>query len=395
LVRFDRDRDHTSEGAFTHYEHDPEDPNSLSHDFVWSIYEDPAGDLWIATSEGLNRFDRATGQFITYTTEDGLANDNVMCILADEQSHLWLGTDGGLSRFDPATETFKSYDVGDGLTSNVIILGSCHRSQDGEMFFGTLDGFNAFYPADVRDNPHVPPVVLTAFRKFDEVVEFDAPLSEVEEIILTYEDAFFAFEFAALDFTEPAKNQYAYKLGGFDKDWIYCGTRRYASYTSVPPGKYTFHVKGTNNDGLWNERGWAIHITITPPFWETWWFRILAVVVVAGVVGVAVRNRLRSIARLRESEERFRALFENAPLCVFELDMTHSPPLIIRVNQQSEKTFGWSEVEFAATSLDKILPVDARPNVQRMMDSLNVGQTPTSSWQRAMAHFTARWKCTL
>jgi PAS domain S-box-containing protein len=384
LVHFDRDRDGAAEGgaasaggAFTHYENDPEDPTSLSHDFVWSIYEDPAGNLWIATGEGLNRFDRATGQFLVYTTEDGLANDNVMCILADEQGRLWLGTDGGLSTFDPATEAFKNYDVGDGLTSNEILLGACHRSETGEMFFGTLDGFNAFYPTDVQDNPHVPPVVLTAFRKFDEVVEFDTPLSDVDEITLSYEDNFFAFEFAALDFTEPAKNQYAYKLEGFGKDWIYCGTRRYASYTSVPPGKYTFRVKGTNNDGLWNEGGRAINITITPPFWETWWFRILAVVMVAGVVGVVVRNRLRNIAILRESEERFRTLFENAPLCVFELDMTYSPARIIRANQESERTFGWSAAEFATTSLDRIFPAGAQPNVQRLVDSVNVGQTAT------------------
>jgi hypothetical protein len=193
----------------------------LSHDFVWSIHESPDGYLWLATAGGLNRFDRTAGQFFAYTAEDGLANDNVMCILADEKGHLWLGSDGGISVFDPATTTFKSYDVSDGLTSDVITMGACHRGESGEMFFGTLDGFNAFYPADVRDNPHIPPVSLTTFRKFDEVVEFETPLSEVEEITLGYEDNFFAFEFAALDFTEPAKNQYAYWLEGFDRDWIY------------------------------------------------------------------------------------------------------------------------------------------------------------------------------
>jgi PAS domain S-box-containing protein len=145
----------------------------------------------------------------------------------------------------------------------------------------------------------------------------------------------------------------------------------------VPPGTYTFRVKGTNNDGLWNETGREIGITITPPFWEIWWFRILAVVIVAGVVGVVVRNRLRNIAILRESEERFRTLFENAPLCVFELDMTHSPARIIRANQESERTYGWLAVEFAAASLDKIFPDAARSVRQRLMDSLNAGEMVT------------------
>jgi PAS domain S-box-containing protein len=258
-----------------------------------------------------------------------------------------------------------------------MLLAACHQSKSGEMFFGTFKGFNAFYPADVKDNPHIPPIVLTAFRKFDKVVEFDTPLSDVQEITLSYKDNFFAFEFAALDYTDPAKNQYAYRLEGFDQEWVHCGTRRYASYTNLPPGDYVFRVKGTNNDGLWNEEGQSINITIAPPFWETWWFRILAVVMVVAAVGVVVRNRLKNIAILRESEARFRTLFENAPLCVFELDMTHSPPCIIRANQQSERTFGWSATEFAATSLDRIFPAAARPNVQRMMDTLNVRETAT------------------
>jgi PAS domain S-box-containing protein len=370
LVHFDRDTE-----TFTQYRPDPENPHSLSHNFVWSIYEDPAGILWVATDEGLNRFDRASGQFAVYTVEDGLASDHVESILADEQGNLWLGTSRGLSRFDPHTETFRNYDVSDGLTSNVMVLGASHRSESGEMFFGTLDGFNAFYPADVKDNPHVPPVVLTAFRKFDQVVEFDAPLSEVEEITLSYWDNFFAFEFAALAYTDPARNQYAYQLEGFDEDWIHCGTRRYASYTNLPPGEYTFRVKGTNNDGVWNETGRAVRIAITPPFWQTWWFRVLAAAIVLGVTSAVVGARMRYIAVLRESEERFRALFENAPLCVFELDMTQTPPRIIRANRQSERVYGWATAEFTTVSLDSIFSPTARPALERMMNTLSAGET--------------------
>jgi PAS domain S-box-containing protein len=370
LVHMDRDTE-----TFTQYEHDPQDQNSLSSDFVWAIYQDPEGIIWLATAEGLNRFDRANEQFTVYTMEDGLANDNVMGILADKQGNLWLGTDGGLSKFDPQTETFRNYDVSDGLASNVVMLAACHQSESGEMFFGTLEGFNAFYPADVKDNPHVPPIVLTAFRKFDQVIEFDTPLSDMQEITLSYKDNFFAFEFAALDYTDPAKNQYAYKLDGFDSDWVYCGARRYASYTSLPPGDYTFRVKGSNNDGVWNETERAVKIVITPPFWETWGFRILAGLVVLGVAVAVLRTRVRNIAVLRASEERFRTLFENAPLCVFELDMTQTPPRIIRANQRSARVYGWPTAEFAAAALDRVFSPDAWPALERMMNRLRAGET--------------------
>jgi PAS domain S-box-containing protein len=372
LVHFDRETE-----EFTRYEHDPDDPYSLSSDFVWGIHQDSDGILWIATAGGLNRFDQTTGQFTVYTLEDGLANDNVMCILADERGYLWLGTDEGLSEFNPQTETFTNYDESDGLASNVVMLAACHQSENGEMFFGTLDGFNAFYPADVKDNPHIPPVVLTAFRKFDEVIEFDSSLSEVKEITLSYQDNFFAFEFAALDYTDPAKNQYAYRLEGFDKDWIYCGTRRYASYTNLPPGEYTFRVKGTNNDGVWNETGHTVKITIAPPFWATWWFRGLATAVVLGIVAVIVRARMRSVAILRASEERFRTLFENAPLCVFELDMTQSPPRIVHANQCSERVFGWRAEEFGSTLLNTVFTPDTHPALERALSNLSAGGTVT------------------
>jgi PAS domain S-box-containing protein len=373
LVHFDRETE-----TFTQYRNDPENPHSLSNDFVWSIYGDAAGLLWIGTDDGLNRFDRATEQFAVYSVEDGLPSDNVVSMLADAQGNLWLGTSGGgLSKFDPRIETFKNYDVSDGLASDVLLIGACYQSESGEMFFGTLGGFNAFYPANVKDNPYIPPIVLTAFRKFDEVVEFDVPLSDVEEITLSYRDNFFAFEFAALDYTDSAKNQYAYQLEGFDEDWIYCGTRRYASYTNLPPGEYTFRVKGTNNDGVWNETGREVRTTITPPFWETWWFTIVVAAILLGVVSAVVGARMRHVAVLRASEERFRALFENAPLCIFELDMTLTPPCIIRANRRSERVYGRSVAELAAISLDRIFAPDARPALERMIHTLSAGETLT------------------
>lgn len=369
---------HRDSKTFTRYEHDPDKSSSLSHDMVWSMYEDQAGMLWIATPNGLNRFDRTNELFDVYTVEDGLVNDDVTCILADDDENLWLGTGGGgLSRFDPRTESFRNYDMSDGLANNSIMLAACHRSESGEMFFGTLDGLIAFYPSTVKDNTYIPPIVLTAFRKFDQPVEFDIPLMDVEEINLSYTDNFFAFEFAALDYSEPAKNQYAYMLEGFDKDWVYCGSRRYASYTNLPPGKYTFHVKGSNNDKVWNESGHTVEIVIPPPFWDTWWFKSIIIAIIVSMAGVVIKNRLQRIAELRESEERLRALFENAPLCVFELDLTKSPPGIIRTNRQTELAYGWPIKELAATSLDKIFPSSTWLAMERVVSNLNVGQTTT------------------
>ncbi len=373
LVRFDR-----RSGTFTRYRHDDADPYSLSDDFVWAIAEDRDGVLWVGTHRGLNRLDRETGQFTVYTVEDGLPNDAVASILPDEEGNLWLGTmGGGLSRFTPQTGAFRNYDTGDGLQGEHFLIGAAYRSPGGEMFFGGLEGFNAFYPADVRDNPYVPPVVLTAFRKFDQVVTFDTPLTELREITLSYRDNFFAFEFAALDYTDPQKNRYAYKLEGFDRDWIECGTRRYAGYTNLPPGKYTFRVRGANNDGVWNEEGLAVRLVITPPFWATWGFRGLVAAVVCAIGGLIYRARARNIAALREREERFRALFEHAPLGVFEVDLASSPARVLRANQAAARIYGQTTEELAALPLDGLISPGAEADLERLLAGLRAGEAVT------------------
>jgi len=148
------------------------------------------------------------------------------------------------------------------------------------MFFGGISGFNAFYPEQIKDSPNPPPIVITSFAKFNQRVLTD--LSEGEHIQLSYKDNFISFEFAALDYTAPEKNQYAYMLEGFDQDWVNAGTRRYASYTNLKGGDYVFRVKGSNSDGVWNEEGSRVRITVTPPIWETWWFRGILLLVLVG-----------------------------------------------------------------------------------------------------------------
>jgi ligand-binding sensor domain-containing protein/signal transduction histidine kinase len=288
---------------FTHYRRNPDDPQSLSSDVVLSFYQDPTSDtVWIGTEAGgLNRFDQATQTFTHYTEQDGLPGDTVDCILADSDGHLWLSTNKGLSRFDPQTESFRNYDAGDGLQRGEFSPGACFQNERGEMFFGGFQGFNTFYPGQLTPNPHVPPMVVTIFDEFNRAARTD--LSTDARIQLSYQDNSISFEFAALDYTASEKNQYAYVMEGLDPDWVHAGTRRRADYPSLRPGEYVFRVKGSNNDGVWNEEGIAIHITVTPPFWETWVFRgIILLVLVAGVLG-GYQWRVRSIeARSRELE---------------------------------------------------------------------------------------------
>lgn len=278
-------RFHRKSDTFTHWKRNPGDRESLSNDSITAILEDKNGGLWIGTmGGGLNKFDK-NGTFKHYLERDGLPNDSISGILEDAEGDLWISTNKGVSKFDSKQETFKNYDVKDGLQSNEFNGGTCYKSADGEMFFGGINGFNAFYPNEIEDNPHVPPIVITAFQIMNESVEIggDSPLkqaiNETKEITLSYRDYFFSFEFAALDFTNPAKNMYAFKMEGLDEEWIRTGAkRRFVTYTNLDPGEYVFRVKGSNNHGVWNNEGTSIKIIITPPLWKTLWFRILAII---------------------------------------------------------------------------------------------------------------------
>jgi len=283
-----------SSGAFTRYQHDPTDPNSLSNDGVFSLYEDASGTMWVGTwGGGLNRFDRASGAFSHYTEADGLPNNVIYGIEADAQGFLWMSTNRGLSKFDPRTETFRNYDARDGLQDDEFNVGAHFASDSGELFFGGIQGFNAFFPERITGNPYVPEIVITAFGRLDELERTD--LAPAEQIELSYSDRLIWFEFAALDYVAPDRNQYAYMLEGQDEDWVSAGARRHVDYTNLRGGDYVFRVKGSNNDGVWNEEGAAVSLKVTPPFWDTWWFRAVAfLALVAGAFG-GYRLRVASV----------------------------------------------------------------------------------------------------
>ena len=353
--------------SFERFGHQPNDLMTLANDRVMSLAEDAAGYLWVATDGGgLNRFDgqrfqsyrhhndnpaslssdnltvvhvddrghlyagtqgrglvylvflnedtgRAT--FDRISSRDGLVNDTVWGIESDSQGRLWVSTSGGLSRLElveePGSGTLrkkiKNYDTSHGLQSSEFNLGAHYRSPSGELFFGGVNGFNAFFPEEIEENTHVPPVVLTSFSVLNEPRTFDRPLTEVDSIILDHRDDFFSFEVAALDFTAPHKNRYRYRLEGFRDGWVDHENRRRIDFTSLDPGEYTLRVLGSNNDGVWNQEGLTIALTITPPFWHAWWFRIAGVWALASLILVVFRVRTRAI---RRNNEKLRLLVE-------------------------------------------------------------------------------------
>ena len=272
------DRFNKKSGRFIHYKHDSNDSTSISSNIVKSFFEDSKGNLWLGTlSGGVCYFDYQTEKFTTFTDKHGLPANNVYSLLTDNKNNLWLGTSNGLSRFDPIAKKFTNYDYKDGLQSNVFVAGdggadmskgASFAGSDGILYFGGNNGFNFFDPQQLKPHSQIAPVVITQFKLFDQLVK---GANESKEIILNHDQNYFSFEFASLSYYNPTKNQYAYKLEGVDKDWVYSGSRRYVAYTNIEPGNYTFKVKGTNNDGIWNEKGTSIMIIIRPPWWRTLW----------------------------------------------------------------------------------------------------------------------------
>jgi signal transduction histidine kinase/ligand-binding sensor domain-containing protein len=319
-------------GTFQHWQHDVNDTNSLSHNIVYTIYQPrngPAGTLWIGTGGGLNKMEMIPNQgssefeisevkFTYYLQKDGLPNNVVYGILEDQHGNLWLSTNGGLSRFNPKTETFKNYDIHDGLQSNEFNSGAYFKSTSGLMFFGGVNGLNAFYPDSLKDNSYKPAIVLTDFRIFNQPVPvggdspLQVPITETQEITLSYKQNIFSFEFSALDFTAPQKNRYAYKMEGFEDPWNYLTDRRFASYTGLPSGEYIFRVIGSNNDGIWNREGTAVKILIKPPPWKTWWAYTIYTLIIVGAITGWRWNDLNK--RKRKIEEHLRQEREEAEL---------------------------------------------------------------------------------
>jgi signal transduction histidine kinase/DNA-binding response OmpR family regulator/ligand-binding sensor domain-containing protein len=256
------------------YQHNPEEKTSLSNNGISDIIQPQVIDtnaLWIATNIGLNRFDLRTKVFTHYFHGAGLASDPVLRILEDNLGNIWCATINGLSVYEMRSGKIKSYGKGDGMPfTDFSNLGqNAAKSHDGRLFFGGLSGALSFNPNQFTDNPNIPPIVLTDFKVFHESVNLDTAIQFKKTIFLSHNQNEFSFDFTALNFTNPEKNQYAYKMDGFLDDWINIGNERSVSFTNLDPGEYTFWVKGSNNHGIWNEKGISVKVIIHPPWWRT------------------------------------------------------------------------------------------------------------------------------
>lgn len=279
------------------YMSDPNE-NSISANIVYDIYE-AYGYLWFCTGGGgFDRFDRETGEFKNYSTKNGLPSDQVMSVRADDSGNLWFSTTKGLVKFNVEDESFLNFDELDGLQGNLFNIAASFKNAKGQLFFGGKGGFTMFHPDSIRSNAIKPRVAITDFKIFNESVHPDEKgilkkqITQAEIIEIPYKKNNFSFEFTSLHFSSPTKNMYKYKMEGYDDDWFVTDyLRRFASYTNLPGGEYTFRVIASNNDGVWNEQGASIKIVIIPPFWKTLWFYMLVAVAIGALVYLFIRYR--------------------------------------------------------------------------------------------------------
>ncbi len=268
--------EHKREGIFRSYNTYNDTPDGLPPAVTRQITEDPQGRIWITTEDGLVKYRPETDDFRVFGPEDGLPEIELRSIAADDNGHLWIGSVDGLFRYRPDDGHFIRFSEHDGLQGYEFTRGGAYKLKSGELLFGGMNGFNEFHPDSVRMNPHLPPVYITGFRLFNEPVDFDDPDSPldrhvmtVDTITLSHRQNVITFDYVALNYTRAEQNRYAYMMEGFESGWNYVGGQRNATYTNLDPGTYRFRVKGSNNDGVWNEEGAALTLVIVPPFWQT------------------------------------------------------------------------------------------------------------------------------
>ena len=293
------------DGKFRSYQKKPDDPFSISSNKVLCILEDSKGGLWLGTPAGLNRMDRETETFKHYTVQDGLPANAIQGILEDDRGCLWISTTWGISRFNPESETFLNFTMSDGLPCNEFYVNACCKGLNGRLYFGGINGFTTFDPEKIQINHHVPPIVITDFKIYNESIPIgnwkddrqilNKNILDTRYIDLHHDENVISFEFAALDFSSPEKNSYAYMLAGLETEWNYVGQRHYATYSRLPPGEYSFHVKGTNNNRIWNEEGTSLQIVIKPALWNTFIFRVIIILMII-IASLAIhRMRIHAI----------------------------------------------------------------------------------------------------
>ncbi|MCE7072267.1 ATP-binding protein [Dyadobacter sp. CY327] len=305
LNRYDKASD-----TFTRFK--VSDSERVFNSAINCMVEDKNGILWLATLRGLIRFDPRTGRTKKYTTTNGLVNNVTQALIEDDLGMLWISTVNGLSRFDPKSERFENYTLEYGLQAREFKQKSAYKDADGTLYFGGVNGFNQFNPRQISPRSGSYPIIVTNFKVFNRDEAAAKPdgyalvlpkeISEARTITLAYDQSFISLDYAALDFTSAQKS-YAYCLEGFDQGWNYVGDANTAIYTNLPPGNYTFKLKAQNISGAWISAKNNLTIIVKPPFWATWWFRILALIAVAGTIYALYRYRVNTIIRQKATLE--------------------------------------------------------------------------------------------
>jgi signal transduction histidine kinase/CheY-like chemotaxis protein/ligand-binding sensor domain-containing protein len=298
----------TAAKSFKRYRDDPNNMLTISHNKVQCIRQAQGDNLWIGTvGGGLNYFDIEKQTFKAYTERDGLSSNVVFAMLEDAHKNLWLSTNKGISCFNIKNKSFSNFSVKDGLQGNEFRDNSCFSTESGLMFFGGVNGFSSFHPDSIQYNRFVPQVFLTDLQIFNKTVlvgdksgVLKRDISQTKSITLSYKHSVFTLGFATLNYIIPEKNLYAYKLEGFDPSWNYVGAKRSATYTNLNPGTYIFKVRASNNDGLWNNRGNFVKIIITPPFWLTWWFKLISLLTVSAILILIYQIRTLTSRRQKQ-----------------------------------------------------------------------------------------------
>ncbi|GAA4915077.1 hybrid sensor histidine kinase/response regulator transcription factor [Mucilaginibacter defluvii] len=294
-------------GKFTYYN----TLNSgLQSDIIYAIYQDKQKNIWVGTmGGGLHLFDNATHRFKPFNRSNGLAGNIINSISEDKNGTLWISTDNGINQYDSRTKKFKTFTVLNGLQGNEFFLGAGITLNNNDLLFGGLNGFNLIDPNEIKINRHIPPVVITDFLLFNKsvpVANKNSPLqlniNETREIELSHNQSVFTIEFAALNYTIPQKNRYAYRLEGFDRRWNHIKNERKVTYTNLDPGDYTFRVIASNNDGIWNRQGASIKIIIKPPFWKTNTAYLIYIAAIAGIL-YAIYREIVSREKLKSEIE--------------------------------------------------------------------------------------------
>ena len=303
LDRFDR-----ASGKFTHFRHDPRDRHSLRHNRVYYLFESSRGELWVGTAGGLHRMEAGPDgevRFRFFPLDQSQEAMPIGAVLEGEDAMLWISTTAGITRLDPRTGHFKNFTAKDGLIDGSYFVGAGHAGADGQLYFGGINGMTSFRPGDIRENPYPPAVKITEFRVFNRPHALGVPVHEARAITLSHRDTVFSLEFAALHYADPQGNRYAYRLEGFDRDWVDTDAfKRFATYTNLDPGRYVFRVRASNKDGVWSEEPATLAITITPPVWQTWWFRTLAAALALAAAYAGYRLRVRALLGQKRTLER-------------------------------------------------------------------------------------------